>query len=139
MTTPVETVLTVGVPVAVILGTWTNSDEQHFDSNFNYSFRHLGTDPLDFRIVFDFVLKGTQDQEYKIYLKKDSGAVVTTLYTQTRTIDRLAGARDVTYFSGTFGIAMLQNDFVYWEVENITSAGNNCTLELDSQWLIEER
>ena len=139
LTTPVETVLTVGVPVAVIAGTWTNSDEQHFDSNFNYSFRHLGTDPLDFRIVFDFVLKGTQDQEYKIYLKKDSGAVVTTLYTQTRTIDRLAGSRDVTYFSGTFGIAMLQNDFVYWEVENITIAGNNCTLELDSQWLIEER
>jgi len=139
ITTEVETVLTVGVPIAVIAGTWINSDEQHFDSNFNYSFRHLGTDPLDFRVVFDFVLKGTQDQEYKIYLKKDSGAVITTLYTQTRTIDRLAGNRDVAYFNGTFGIAMLQNDFVYWEVENITSAGNNCTLELTSQWLIEER
>lgn len=85
------------------------------------------------------MLKGTQDQEYKIYLTKDSGGTISTLYTQTRTIYRLAGSRDVTYFNGVFGISMLQNDFVYWEVENITSAGNNCTLEIDSQWVVEER
>lgn len=137
LTTEVETVLTVGA--SLILGTWTSSDEQHFDSNFNYSFRHLGTDPLDFRVTFDFVLKGTQNDQYKVSLKKDNGGVVTTVYSQTRTIDRLAGNRDVTYFNGTFGVGMLQNDFLYWEVENITLATNNCTLELDSQWIIEER
>ena len=137
LTTEVETVLTVGA--SLILGTWTDSDLQHFDSNFNYSFRHLGTDPLDFRVTFDFVMKGTQDDQYVVSLKKDNGGVITTIYSQTRTIDRLAGVRDVTYFNGTFGVAMLQNDFLYWEVENITLATNNCTLELNSQFIIEER
>lgn len=133
-----ETLLSaVGVP-SIILGTWVDSDLQHFDANLSYSLRHLGNDPKDFRVTFDFVLEGAQSEQYKIHLKKDSGGTITDVYTQTRTIDRLAGTRDVTYFSGTLGVSMNRNDFLYWEVENITS-GANCTLEADSQWFVEAR
>lgn len=138
LTTEVETTLvTINTPV-VIAGTFTDSDLQHFDSNFNYSFRHLGTDPRDFRITFNFVLKGLQNDQYKVSLMKNSGGSLTTEYSQIRTIDKLSGSRDVTYYTGTFGISMDQNDFLYWEVQNITSAVN-CTLEINSQWDVEER
>jgi hypothetical protein len=138
LTTEVETTLVAINTSTVIAGTFTDSDLQHFDSNFNYSFRHLGTDPREFRITMNFVLKGLQDNQYQIHLKKNSGGSVTTEYSQIRTIDRLAGSRDVTYYTGTFGISMAQNDFLYWEVQNITSSAN-CTLEVDSQWDVEER
>ena len=138
LTTEVETVLGTINTQATIAGTWTDSDLQHFDSNFNYSFRHLGIDPRNFRVTFDFVVKGLQDNQYKITLKKNSNGTITNEYSQTRTIDRLAGARDVTYYNGVFGAEMVQNDFLYWVIENITT-GTNCTLELDSQWFIEER
>ena len=138
LSTEAETTLTLINTQSIIAGVWTDSDLQHFDSNNNYSLRHLGIDPRNFRVTFDFVLKGLQDNQYKITLKKDSGGVITDIYSQTRTIDRLAGVRDVTYFNGVFGLDMKQNDFLYWVVENITSAAN-CTLELDSQWFIEER
>jgi len=134
----VETIITSINTSEIILGTFVNSDLQHFDSNTNYSFRHLGTDPKDFRITFNFVLKGLQDDQYKITLIKNSGGTLTSEFSQIRTIDRLAGNRDVTYYSGTFGQKLSQNDFLYWKVENITSTAN-CTLELNSQWFIEER
>ena len=107
-------------------------------SNFNYSLRHLGDDPLDFRVTFDFVLKGVQSEQYRVYLKKNSDGVVTTVFEQTRTIDRLAGARDVAS-RNTGPSHRGKDDFLYWEVENITTPGNNCTLELNSQWFVEER
>jgi hypothetical protein len=138
LSTEVETVLLGASTPTILLGTWVSSDEQHFDSNFNYSFRHLGIDPKDFRVTFDFVLRGTQDEQYRISFKKNAGGVVTEIYSQTRTIDRLAGLRDVAYLSGTFGIQTEQNNFMYWEVENITT-GASCFLEVDSQWFIEAR
>lgn len=138
LTVEIETTLSAVDTPSIILGTWANSDLQHFESNLNYSFKHLGIDPQNFRITFDFVLQGLQDDQYIVHLMKNSGGSITSEYTQTRTIDRLAGVRDVTYFNGVFGLNMIQDDFLYWEVENITS-GANCTLELDSQWFIEER
>ena len=134
----VETVIAGVDTPTLLLGTWTDSDLQHFDANFNYAFRHLGINPKDFRNTFDFVVAGAQDEQYMVHLMKDNGGVVTTVYSQLRTIDRLAGSRDVTYFNGTFGITLEQNDFLYWMIEN-TSTGANCTVEVDSQWFIEER
>tara|TARA_R110000772_G_scaffold148307_1_gene258886 strand:- start:15559 stop:16782 length:1224 start_codon:yes stop_codon:yes gene_type:complete len=138
ITTEVLTTISAINTKTLLLGTWTQSDLQHFDANNNWSLRNLGTEPIDYRVTFDFVLEGTQAKEYRIYLQKDSGGVVTTEFTQLRTIDRLSGGRDVSYFTGTFGIVLNQNDFIYWEVENI-SGSQNCTIELDSQFIIEER
>lgn len=138
LSTEVTTTISAINTKTLILGTWTQSDLQHFDANNNWSLRNIGIDPLDYTVNFDFVLEGAQNEEYRIYLIKDSGGVLTTEFTQLRTIDRLSGGRDVSYFTGTFGVNLKQNDFVYWEVEN-TSSSSNCTLEADSRFLIEER
>ena len=138
ITTEVLTTISAINTKTLLLGTWTQSDLQHFDANNNWSLRNLGTEPVDYRVTFDFVLEGSQSREYRIYLIKDSGGVLTTEFTQLRTIDRLSGGRDVSYFTGTFGLELNENDFIYWEVENI-SGSQNCTIELDSQFLIEER
>tara|TARA_R110001632_G_scaffold83696_1_gene185184 strand:+ start:129 stop:1352 length:1224 start_codon:yes stop_codon:yes gene_type:complete len=138
ITTEVLTTISAINTKTLLLGTWTQSDLQHFDANNNWSLRNLGTEPVDYRVTFDFVLEGSQSREYRIYLIKDSGGVLTTEFTQLRTIDRLSGGRDVSYFTGTFGLELNENDFIYWEVENI-SGSQNCTIESDSQFLIEER
>lgn len=138
VSTEIETILTAINTPSVILGTFTVFDLQHFEQNINYSLKNLGGEPLDYRISFDFVIKGTQSEEYRIYLKKNRGGTISTEFSQLRTIDRLSGGRDVSYFTGTFGLTILKDDFVYWEIENTSSAAN-CTLEKDSQYIIEER
>ena len=59
-------------------------------------------------------------------------------YQQTRVINNLQGGRDVAYFTGLANIILNQNDFVYWQVTNLTDS-SNCTLELDSSYSVEER
>ena len=137
LTTEVETVIaTVDVPTP-ILGTITNSDLQHFDSPSNGQLRNLGATPREFTANFDFILDGTQNSEYKIELVKNDGAD-TVVYKQTRVINNLQGGRDVAYYTGLANVILNENDYVFWQVTNITG-NSNCTLELDSSWSVEER
>jgi len=137
LTTEVETVIaTVNVPTP-ILGTITNSDLQHFDSPSNGQLRNLGATPREFTANFDFILDGTQNSEYKIELVKNDGAD-TVVYQQTRVINNLQGGRDVAYYTGLANVILNENDYVFWQVTNITG-NSNCTLELDSSWSVEER
>jgi len=120
-------------------GTWTASDLQHFDNPTSNSLRHIGSDPKDFRINFSFVVDGGSNDVIAIELVKvDSLANVTLEFTQKRVINNLQGSRDVAYFTGSFNIRMNKNDFVVWQVTNITDT-TDITLELDSSWSIEER
>jgi hypothetical protein len=136
VTTEIETTIGVGLPF-ILLGTFTNSDLQHFDSPANGQLRHLGTNPKEYTVNFDFVLDGGSNQTYKIELVKNDGSPVVT-YQQTRVINNLQGGRDVAYFTGLANIILNQNDFVYWQVTNLTDS-SNCTLELDSSYSVEER
>lgn len=120
-------------------GTWTASDLQHFDNPASNELRHIGTDPKDFRVTFDFVIEGGNNDVITIRMVKiDTLANVTVEYTQTRVINSLQGARDVAYFNGTFNVRLNQNDLLIWQVANITDT-SNVTVELDSQWIVEER
>jgi len=134
----VSTITTPGIAVDMA-GTWTASDLQHFDNPASNELRHIGTDPKDFRVTFDFVIEGSSGNVIAVEMVKiDTLANVTVEYTQTRVIDNLQGARDVSYFTGTFNIRMNQNDLLVWQVIN-TSGTGNVTVELDSQWIVEER
>ena len=121
-----------------LAGTWTPSDLQHFDAPEAGVLRHIGTDPKDFRVTFDFAIDGGSNDVIAIELVKLSGVTPTIEYSQTRVINNLQGSRDVAYFNGTLNLRMLQNDFLIWQVINITDA-TNVTVELDSQWIVEER
>ena len=125
----------VGVDMA---GTWTTSDLQHFDSPSPNDLRHLGSDPKDFRVNFNFVVDGVQNDTIAIDLVKLSGATPTIEFTQQRVINNLQGGRDVAYFTGTFNLRMIKNDVLIWQIIN-TASTSNVTLELDSAWIIEER
>ena len=119
-------------------GSFVNTDLQHFDSPSDGKLRHLGNTPRDFGVLFNFILEGTANEEYLISLIKDSGGSETVVNTQLRRIANQAGGRDVAYFNSKFRVTLNQNDFVYWKVTNKTGVGD-CTLELDSDWSIEER
>jgi hypothetical protein len=136
ITTEVLTTITFNTPT-VLNGTVTTSDLQHFDSPANGQLRHLGSNPKEFTVNFDFVLDGGANDDYKIELVKNDGSD-NVIYQQTRVINNLSGGRDVGYFTGLANVILNQNDYVFWNVTNLT-AGSNCTLEIDSSWSVEER
>ena len=141
LTNTVEAETTIGVAgVGVdMAGTWAASDLQHFDSPASNELRHLGSDPKDFRINFSFVVDGGQNDNVAIELVKVDGFATPSIeFTQRRVINNIQGNRDVAYFTGSFNIRMNKNDFVVWQITNITD-NTNVTLEQDSSWIIEER
>jgi hypothetical protein len=133
----VSTVTTAGIGVDMA-GTWTATDLQHFDSPASNELRHIGTDPKDFRVTFDFVIEGNSGDVIAVDMVKDDGVTPSTEYTQTRVINNLQGGRDVAYFTGTFNVRMNQNDLLVWQVINTAGTGN-VTVEDASQWIVEER
>jgi hypothetical protein len=130
------TIATVSVPV-VLAGTFVNTDLQHFDSPANGQLRHLGDNPREYTVNFDFVLEGGSNDDYKIELVKNDGAN-SVVYQQTRVVNNLSGGRDVAYFTGLANIILNKNEYVFWQITNLTNNAN-CTLELDSSWSVEER
>jgi len=136
ITTEVLTSLSFNTPTP-LLGTVTTSDLQHFDSPSNGQLRHLGSNPREFTVNFDFVLEGGSNDDYKIELVKNDGSDA-VIYQQTRVINNLSGGRDVAYFTGLANVILSKDNYVYWQVTNL-SDGSNCTLELDSSWSVEER
>ena len=139
ITTEIETGVTGGLPF-VLLGTVTTSDLQHFDSPSNGQLRHLGNNPREYTVNFDFSLDGGANQTYQIDLVKNHGSP-TIVFSQRRVINNLqggGGARDIGYFTGLANVILNKNDYVFWQVTNLTN-NDNCTLELDSSWSVEER
>ena len=55
-----------------------------------------------------------------------------------RDVNSLVGGRDVAFFNFSFNVSLDQNDYVYFQVRN-NSGNNNLTLELDSDFVLEER
>ena len=138
LTTETQTVINTQNVSEVLLGTWTESDLQHFDSPSNGQLRHIGIAPIEFSVSWDFVIDGNPNQEYRIDLIKDRGGVETTVHSQIRVINNLQGGRDVAYFTGTHHENLQQNDFTYWKIANLTGT-QNCTIELGSTWDVDER
>ena len=137
VTVEVETVInTINVP-ETLLGTFATSDLQHVDSPSNGQLRHTGDSPAEFDVSFDFILDGQQNSEYKIELVHNNGGSV-VVFSQVRTINNLQGGRDVAYYSGGATVTLRENEYLYWQVSNITGA-QNCTIELDSTWVVRER
>ena len=132
-----ETVISAINTASVIAGTWVPYDLVHFDSPANGQLRHTGNDPKQFRVTFDFVIEGTSGDSYEIRLIKDDGAQ-TLVFSQTRVVNNLQGARDVAYYDATTYVELNQNDIVFWEIVNTSSAAN-CTLEDGSQFNVEAR
>jgi len=138
ITTEVETIISGSGVSTPLLGTQSTIDLQHFDSPVNGQLRFLGTKPIEYTVSWDFVLEGHQNGEYRVDLCKVRQGVKTVVHSQIRVINNLQGGRDVAYFTGSHHEILFQSDYTFFEGTNLTG-GQNCTIELDSSWLIDAR
>ena len=138
-TTQLVTVInTIGTAVD-LNGTFTGIDLQHFDTPTNGRLRHLGIKPHEFSVSWDFVIEGKNNDNYELFLIKiDTLANVTVELAQVRTVNNLQGGRDVGIWSGVTSVTLNQGDILLWQVANLLDT-DNCTLELDSAWVVQER
>lgn len=133
------TTITQGV-FTDLLGTWTASELQHFDSPSNGQLRHLGNSPREYKAVFSGVIEGNQNDSVIVKIVKfDSSATsFVDISTQTRTINQLQGSRNIAFFNLSAVVTLEQNDYVKVQVTDDT-ASNDVTAELDSFLIVEER
>lgn len=138
VTAEVTTTISGANTIADLDGTYTASNLQHFDAPANGQLRHVGINPREYTVTFDFVMEGGANDDYKLHLYKFDGTSSSSIYTMTRVINNNQGGRDVAYFTGQTFVTLEQNQYVFWRVENLNDA-SNCTLELDSVWSVKER
>jgi len=137
--TEVQTVIVTQGEAVDLNGTFTAVDLQHFDSPANGRLRHIGINPREFTVNWDFLIDGKDNDNYELFLIKiDTQANVTVEYAQVRTVNNFQGGRDVGIWSGQTSVILNQNDVVFWQIANLLD-NDNCTLEQDSTWSVKER
>ena len=137
-TAEVTTSISGANTITDLAGTYAASNLQHFDAPANGQLRHVGINPREYTVTFDFVMEGGANDDYKLHLYKFDGTSSASVYDMTRVINNNQGGRDVAYFTGQTFVTLEQNQYVFWRVENLNDA-SNCTLELDSAWSAKER
>jgi len=137
--TEVQTVIVTQGEAVDLNGTFTAVDLQHFDSPANGRLRHIGINPREFTVNWDFLIDGKDNDNYELFLIKiDTQANVTVEYAQVRTVNNFQGGRDVGIWSGQTSVILNQNDLIFWQIANLLD-NDNCTLEQDSTWSVKER
>jgi hypothetical protein len=120
--------------------TWASSSLEHFDSPSNGQLRHLGNSPREYKCTINFVIQSQSNNDLGIRLRKydDSEGTFIDFTEIRRQVNNLVGGRDVAIFNFSFNVSLDQNDYVYFQVRN-NSGNQNVNLELNSDWLLEER
>ncbi len=141
ITTSTNTPLTVSTWTPV-LGTFTASDLQHFDSPSNGQLRHLGSTPRDFRVSSSGVIDGTAGDEIsiKFVVWDDSASTFSDVPNseQARFIQNSQGGADAAYFTIICHATLDQNDYMRMEIKNSTNS-NDAEVEASSFFLVEAR
>ena len=139
-TAEIATVIAAGSTFYNLNATWTASGLSHFDAPASGQLRHIGASPIEFKIQADFTIEGDSGNELAVRIKKwdDSQGIFIDFQPQTRQINALVGGRDVAFFTILNNIALDTNDYFLFQVAN-NSGNSNVTLELDSDFIIEER
>lgn len=140
VTTETTTTITTIGTFEDIAATWTSSDLEHFDSPSSGQLRHLGNNPRTYRLVINFSIEGPSNDDIGIRWRKfdDSASSFSEGDEISRQINSFVGGRDVAFFNEVISVSLDQNDYIYFQVVNNTSTGN-LTLELNSDWFLEER
>ncbi len=140
VSTEVETIITTAGVFVDLLGTYTSSDLQHFDTPSNGQLRHLGDSPREYKVILDFILGGAANEEidFKIVVWDDSASVFVDYKTVRRVVNNLQGGRDVCFFNFIDNIILEKNDYVKLMVAGVATT-TNLTSELNSEFIVEER
>ena len=134
-------VVTTGVSsFTPLLGTYTNSDLQHFDSPANGQLRHLGASPREYTMTIELSLASTQNNQLEIRVQKfdASTSTTSTVFGAVRSVNALAGATDRAFFTVIDNVDIDEGDYVYIEARNNTG-NNDITAELGSLFFLEAR
>lgn len=120
--------------------TWLAQDMTHYDSPSAGQLRHLGVNPVEFRVQADFTVESAPNDELAVRIRvwRASTSSFLEFQPQVRQVNSLVGGRDVAFFTIFTSIRLDQNDYIYFQIANNTST-NNATLEVDSFYVIEER
>lgn len=123
-----------------LLGNWATSDLQHFDSPVNGQLRHLGTDPIDYKVTISSILECAANDDISIKIVKFDASVpgFVDISTESRQVNSLSGGRNVAFFTMFATVVLDQNDYVKLQVANATST-SNITAELNSAFFVEAR
>ena len=119
---------------------WTASNLEHFDSPASGQLRHLGNSPREYKCIINFVIESRANNDLGIRLRKfdqSSGSFI-DFTERRRQVNSLVGGRDVAIFNFSFNVTLDQNDYVFFQVRN-NSGNQDLTLELNSDWILEER
>jgi len=121
-------------------GVFTENDMQHFDSPSNGQLRHLGSDPREYTIFSNILLEGTANDEVKLYVTKwdDSLSSFVEIGGQQRTINNIAGNRDIGFFNLQVNVILDQNDYIKMQIANLTSS-DDVTAEIDGYFIVGGR
>ena len=123
-----------------LAGTYTASDLQHFDMSTNGQLKHLGNSPREFKVTVNAVLVGQANHELdlKVVIYDSSAATFSDGKKVRRVVNNLIGGRNVAYFTFVDNIVLDVNDYLKFQVTNITSSGT-IKGELSSEFIIEAR
>jgi hypothetical protein len=136
----VETVISISTVFVPVNATWATSNLSHFDTPSSGQLRHLGVNPIEFKVQTGFIIDGPTGEEVavRITVWDDSESSFVNLTAQTRQVNALVGGRDVAFFTILNNLVLDTNDYMFFEVAN-NSTTANLTLELNSSFQIEER
>ena len=121
-------------------GTWTTDGLAHFSNPSAGELKQLGNSPRTYRVVVNFVIESAANKVIGIRLRKYDAATASfiDLPEVRRQVNNLSGSRDVAVFNYVFNTTLDIDDYCFFQVRN-NSGTSNCTLELDSDWFLEER
>ena len=123
-----------------VAGTYTTSELTHFDAPANGQLRHIGDEPLDYKITVSASVLGTANEVLNLKLVKwdNSLASFVDIKTETSTVSNLQGGADFAYFHMIKTVSLSINDYVKLQVSNSTSTAN-VTAKVGTDIYIEER
>ena len=119
---------------------WSSSNLEHFDSPSSGQLRHLGNSPREYQCIVNFVIESQANNDIGIRLRKwdNSSSSFVDFAEKRRDVNSFVGGRDVAIFNFIFNVNLDQNDYVFFQVRN-NSGNQNVTLELDSDFVIQEK
>ena len=123
-----------------LAGTYTTSSLTHFDAPANGQLRHLGDEPLDYKVTVSASILGTANEVLNLKLVKwdDSASQFVDIKTETSTVSNLQGGSDFAYFHMIKVVELSINDYIKLQVSNSTTTAN-VTAKVGTDMFVEER
>jgi len=140
LTTEITTTINTVDVYETMLGTWTTDHLEHFDSPANGQLRHIGDNPVEFKVLTDAILECSANRDVSIRMVVWDDSASSNVYYDVvrRQVNSLSGGRDVAFITHFTDIILDNNDYIFLEVANHTDT-NNITVELGAVLEIEER